>query len=114
MVSIKDIVKSKQNEIDEFKNNLNAESARDYVMQHPEVYRKMNLSDNDVAEMGSEAIIALAITVFIVAVIIPVALTQLNTANTSGMDAGQLALYGLIGTVALLAIIIGLIKHVKS
>jgi hypothetical protein len=90
------------------------EFARNFCMKYAGVVKSLGFNESDVAEFSSEAIIALAITVFIIAILVPIALNQLNNANTSGLSTEQLALYGLIGTVALLAIVIGIIKHVRG
>jgi hypothetical protein len=72
---------------------------------------------NEQAKMdntGKSDVVSIALTVFIVAAIIPAALIALNDANTTGFTSGQLALYGIIGLVALIAVVMGIMKFVKK
>ena len=53
-------------------------------------------------------IIDKAIGIFIVAAIVPAAMTSLNSANTSGWNATQVALWGLVGVL----VIVGIFKWI--
>jgi hypothetical protein len=69
---------------------------------------------NDSGELSVEGIIGICIAVFIAAILVPIALRQINDANTTGFSDTDVTLFGLIGTCSLLAIVIGVVKFVKG
>jgi hypothetical protein len=64
--------------------------------------------------MDINGIISIAIGVFIAAILIPIAMAQLYSANNSTWSTTDKTLFGLIGTVAILAIIVGMVYLVKK
>jgi hypothetical protein len=63
--------------------------------------------------MDINGIISIAIGVFIAAILLPIAFTQLYGVNTTSWSTTDQTLFGLIGTVAVLAIIVGMVYLVK-
>jgi len=64
--------------------------------------------------MDVNGIISIAIGLFICAILFPIALEQLGGANNSTWSSSEKTLYGLIGTVGILAVIVGLVYLVKK
>jgi hypothetical protein len=64
--------------------------------------------------MDTKGIISIAIGIFVAAILLPIALTQLYGVNTSGWSSTDTTLFGLIGTVGVLAIIVGIVYLVKQ
>lgn len=60
---------------------------------------------NDGALMSTSAIISLVIGVVIMAALLPTAMNALNTANTTGWDETQLAIWGILGVIILAVIV---------
>lgn len=58
-------------------------------------------------------VIDLFITVILVAALIPVALTQIFGANTSEWDASSVALWGIIGIIVVIAVVLAIFKIVR-
>lgn len=64
--------------------------------------------------METKGLISIAIGVFIAAILFPISLGQLYAANTSGWSSTDKTLFGLVGTVGVLAVIVGLVYLVKA
>ena len=70
---------------------------------------------NQMDENGSidvKAIVLIGVSAFITAAFLPPALVALNGANTTGMGTTELAVYGIIGTIILIVVILGYLKMV--
>jgi hypothetical protein len=64
--------------------------------------------------MDTKGIISIAIGIFIAAILFPIALTQLYGVNTTSWSTTDQTLFGLIGTVGVLAVIVGIVYLVKA
>lgn len=64
--------------------------------------------------MDTKGIISIAIGIFVAAILFPLALAQLYGANTSGWSETDKTLFKLIGTVGVLAVIVGVVYMVKT
>jgi hypothetical protein len=60
---------------------------------------------NDGALMSTGAIISLVIGVVIMAALLPTAMTSINGANTSGWDATQISIWGILGLIILATVV---------
>jgi hypothetical protein len=67
---------------------------------------------NEHGSMDVRAIVLIGVSAFITAAFLPPALTALATANTTGMGPTELAVYGIIGTIILIVVILGYLKMV--
>lgn len=60
---------------------------------------------NDGGMMSTGAIIGLVIGVVILAALLPTAITAINDANTTGWNATQLAIWGILGLIILAVVV---------
>lgn len=92
---------------------MNKEQLVEFVNNHPMKGMFMPV-EQDAAEINVEGIIAIAIGLFVCAILLPIAMAQLNAVNTTAWGETDIMLWGLIGTVAILSIVIGIVKMIKS
>jgi len=67
---------------------------------------------NEHGAIDVRAIVLIGVSAFITAAFLPPALVALNSANTTGMGTTELAVYGIIGTIILIVVILGYLKMV--
>lgn len=92
---------------------MSKEQLVEYVNSHPMKGLFMDASQ-DAGEINVEGIIAIAIGLFVCAILLPIAMEQLNAVNTTAWGTTDVMLWGLIGTVAILSIVIGIVKMIKA
>ncbi len=78
--------------------------------KNPLAYR---LALNEDGQINIQSIIMLGISAIIIAAFIPTAIDSLATADTTGWGSTDVAIYGIIGTVILIVIILGFLKVVR-
>lgn len=70
-----------------------------------ETSRIVNKFKNDGGMMTTSAIVGLVISVVILAALLPTAMTALNGANTTGWDATQIAIWGVLRIIILAVVV---------
>ena len=71
------------------------------------------LALNESGELNINGIIMLGIAAIIIAAFIPTAIDSLTTADTTGWGTTDTAIFGIIGTVILIVIILGFLNMVR-
>ena len=71
------------------------------------------LALNEDGQINIQSIIMLGIAAIIIAAFIPTAIDALATADTTDWGATDTAIYGIVGTVILIVIILGFLKIVR-
>jgi len=70
------------------------------------VYKANRTPENEQAMLEAKYIITLVIGIYLFSALLPSAISALNSANTTGWTATQIAIYAVIGVVVLAVVII--------
>ena len=60
----------------------------------------------EAGNLSSGGVLAMVVTILVVAAAIPIAVTAINDSNTTGWSAGQVALWGILGLVIIALVVI--------
>lgn len=83
--------------------DINVRSAKTHQMVATKMYK-----DNSIAAMEGKSIVFIIVGVYLLASLLPSAITQLNAANTTGWSATQVAIWSVISIIIIAAIIVKL------
>lgn len=79
-----------------------------------EVWEVSKLIVDQEAAVNSNEVIKLMIALFVTAVVLPISITQMANVTTTDWSTTDIAIFGMITTVALLGLVMGFLKSVKT
>lgn len=71
-------------------------------------YNKEPTYDNEMAALEARYVVVLVIGIYLLATLLPDAITSINAANTSGWTTSQIAIWGVVSIVILAVVIMKL------